>query len=344
MSNPRSFRPNWPLRHPDIQNIASSIGPRHWFLRGKIRPFQRAAQKLVLDCGADVRLNGELNLATEARGLVFLLHGWEGSSQSGYLLSLALHLHSEGYSVFRLNFRDHGDSHHLNHLPFNSTRLDEVINALAEVAAQYPHDNQFLAGFSLGGNFALRIALLPHDQQRLALDQVVAVCPVINPGVTIERLTRTRAFYQKYFVNKWRKSLLKKLDTSPDLNYRQPLLEMDNLIDMHDFFVPRFTPYPDRHRYFADYTIHKENLLKLTTNTLIINSQDDPITEANDIPSDVDHPCLQVELPRYGSHCAFLKNLKMESWVDERICALFNVHVDKKLASNVGNIQESATC
>ena len=59
----------------------------------------------------------------KSRGLVVMLHGWEGSADSTYILSVAPKLIAAGYSVFRLNFRDHGDSHHLNRELFHSCRF-----------------------------------------------------------------------------------------------------------------------------------------------------------------------------------------------------------------------------
>ncbi len=37
-----------------------------------------------------------------------LMHGWEGSADSLYLLSASQSLFEAGFEVVRLNFRDHG--------------------------------------------------------------------------------------------------------------------------------------------------------------------------------------------------------------------------------------------
>ena len=61
--------------------------------------------------------------------------------------------------MFRLNFRDHGDTHHLNRDLFHSCRIDEVVGAVRAVRRAFATDPVAVAGFSLGGNFALRVAL-----------------------------------------------------------------------------------------------------------------------------------------------------------------------------------------
>ena len=60
-----------------------------------------------------------------AQRLAVLLHGWEGSAASLYILSLAQRLFDHGYEVLRLNLRDHGDTYHLNRELFHSCRLPE---------------------------------------------------------------------------------------------------------------------------------------------------------------------------------------------------------------------------
>ena len=67
-----------------------------------------------------------------------LLHGWEGSADSTYLLSLAQSLFAAGFEVVRLNLRDHGATHHLNRELFHSCRLPEVVGAVRALARKFP--------------------------------------------------------------------------------------------------------------------------------------------------------------------------------------------------------------
>ncbi|RBF42040.1 alpha/beta hydrolase, partial [Xanthomonas oryzae pv. oryzae] len=93
------------------------------------------------------------------RGTVLLLHGWEGSADSNYMCLTAARVLGLGYQVFRLNFRDHGGTHHLNVDLFHSDRIDEVVNAAGDLWRRFPAPQLLAAGYSLGGNFALRLAL-----------------------------------------------------------------------------------------------------------------------------------------------------------------------------------------
>ena len=75
--------PRW-LRNPHVQSILASSGLRRLLARRARRAIERGAVEHVIDCGDGVRLQGFHSKQTarpEARGLVVLLHGWEGSAR-----------------------------------------------------------------------------------------------------------------------------------------------------------------------------------------------------------------------------------------------------------------------
>ena len=322
--NADTFQPPLFLRQTDLQNVLSSTGFRTTALQRRAGKFFDTGQTQIIDCGNGVRLMGELNQpATDSQGLVVLLHGWEGCSRSAYVLSAAITLYQAGYTVFRLNFRDHGDSHHLNKGLFNSTLLDEVIAAIRAVQNKYNASRNFLAGYSLGGNFALRSALF-GPKQGVQFNHVAAICPVIDPHHAMHSLENGRFFYHNYFVKKWQTSLLKKLQYFPDYDYQSTLLKLRTLRDMHDFFVPNFTGFPDRVAYFDAYKLNSEHFRGLTVPTTIISSRDDPIIRYETLPATNISDFLDITVTEHGSHCAFLKNWRMESWIDDNLVQLFS--------------------
>jgi predicted alpha/beta-fold hydrolase len=177
------FRPAWWLRNPHVQSMLASSSLRRRVHGARARRLERDAEWVTLDCGGGVRLAGcrtVQTVAPQARGLAVLFHGWEGSARSTYLLQTGARLLEEGWDVFRLNFRDHGDTHALNPGIFHSCRIDEVVGALGRVQQRYPARAMAVVGFSLGGNFALRAALRAPGAG-IDLAHVIAVCPVIDP-------------------------------------------------------------------------------------------------------------------------------------------------------------------
>ena len=318
-----TFRPPLLLRNSHIQTTLASLKPRKLLTRSRAKALLTAASPVLLDCGDEVRLLGSYSARdVNARGLVIFIHGWEGSINSAYVLSAASFLFNRGFNIFRLNLRDHGDSHHLNREPFTSTRLTEAVNAILQVLSRFPHTRNFLTGFSLGGNFVLRIGMrLPVH--KMAVDKIVAICPLIDPLSATRYMQQAHPVYHRYFVKKWKKSLSRKLDLFPDLGYGKALFEHDDLATMHDYFVPHHTSYPTAVDYLSAYKIKNEQLSGLHIPTHIIAANDDPITRKVDMDTLNPSGNITIEQTNYGGHCGFLQDMRLTSWVDQRLEQLF---------------------
>jgi predicted alpha/beta-fold hydrolase len=146
------FKPLPPFRNPHVQTMLGSSRLR---ALGK-GPLLNASIATVIDAGQGIRLLGFHSKQPPHKSrhaLVALLHGWEGSSDSSYILSLGKYLYAKGYDIFRLNLRDHGDSHHLNKELFHGALIDETAAAIKKIACLANGNPFFLMGFSLGGNF-----------------------------------------------------------------------------------------------------------------------------------------------------------------------------------------------
>src|SRR5262245_53924055 len=176
--------PQW-FANPHVQSILPTLRIRRPAVMQRAAALVRQSEAHTLDCGDGVRLLGHLATQTSvgrppARDLVVLIHGWEGHADSLYVLSLGGYLFERGCDVFRLNLRDHGPSHHLNEGVFHSCLLDEVIGAVADVQRRFAPERLSVAGFSLGGNFALRVAAA-GPQRGLQLARAIGICPVLRP-------------------------------------------------------------------------------------------------------------------------------------------------------------------
>ncbi len=318
-----TFEPPPALRHGHVQSLLASLKLRRQWMAGRIGPLEAGSRDLIVDCGDGTRLMALETPSREPGGrLAVLIHGWEGSARSVYLLSAAATLHAAGYDVVRLNLRDHGDSHHLNAGLFHSNRTAEVVGAVAAIADRYPDHALCLAGFSLGGNFALRVAARA-GQSGLELSRVVAVCPVLDPFNTLGALERGWFVYRRYFLAKWRRSLRRKAECHPGLYPFGDLGRFRSLTEMTDFFVTGYTDYPDLETYLAGYAITGDALAGLNAPAYILAAADDPVIPVADIARLARPSSLTVEVCDYGGHCGFVERLGSPSWADQRILELF---------------------
>lgn len=290
--------------------------------RARASAMLAASREEILECGGGIRLHGEYaQTPGPARGLAILIHGWHGHSGSAYLLAAAGELFSRGVSVFRLHLRDHGPSAHLNRGLFNSVRLTEVVDAVACIARDHPHPKVFLGGFSLGGNFALRIAL-EAPARGIGIDRVVAVCPVLDPSRTMAALARSPV-YHGYFQRKWKRALLTKLEHFPDYGFGPELRELKTLEQMNAFFVPRYTEFDDTVAYLAAYALTGDRLAALTVPSHLITSADDPVIPVADLARIAQPAALEIELSPHGGHCGFIYDWRLRGWAEQRMAAIF---------------------
>jgi len=327
----KQFKPALGLSNQHIQSIISSTGPRKFLENRRAATLLKTAQRHLIKTPQGVQLLGYLSKTShsQSKGLVIIIHGWEGCSESLYVLSNGQNLLDEGFDVFRLNLRDHGGTQALNKDIFNSARLEEVVEAVKYACSTFGGRHNVLCGYSLGGNFCLRVANVAKAAN-IGLHQAIAVCPLLDPMTTMEKLNSGLFIYEQYFVKKWKRSLFKKLTHFTHFDYGKALKKLKTLDQMNDFFVLGYTDFDSLEDYFNAYSLLGDGLKELAIPTTIISSQDDPMIPASQLEQLYPSPWLACELQSKGGHCAFIKNWKLESWASDRIGELINQHRLKK--------------
>ncbi len=315
------FRPAWWLCSPHVQSMLASSSLRRILRSRRARRLERDAEWVTLDCGGGVRLRGchtAQDVAPRARGLAVLFHGWEGSTRSTYVLQNGARLLREGWDVFRLNFRDHGGTQALNPGIFHSCRIDEVVGAVRAIQRRYPARPLALIGFSLGGNFALRVALRA-PMAGLDLARVIAVCPVIDPHGGLFQLEHAPRVYHDYFMWKWRRSLRAKQRTFPgtELFTRRDLA--GTLRSLTEALVLKHTDFGSLDRYLDGYSVAGERLAAMRVPTSILATCDDPVCPASDFENVRLPSCVELTITARGGHCGFIRDWHLGSWAEEYI-------------------------
>ncbi|MGD2130017.1 MAG: alpha/beta fold hydrolase [Lysobacterales bacterium] len=318
-----AFLPPRGLRSGHVQSLISSSGIRRRFVLRRSAELRARSTTWTLDGGDGIRLQGlYARQQGRSRGLVVLLHGWEGSVHSNYILGNGARLFDAGFDVFRLNFRDHGDTHHLNVGIFHSCRLGEVVNALRNLQERTGHDRWLLAGYSLGGNFALRVGLRSAGAG-LDIARIVSVCPVIDPANAMRAMEEGIRFYERYFERKWSRSLRVKQACFPDLYGDEHWHEIRGLRERTHYLATRHAGFASAEQYFEGYSIAGERLAPLTVPSTVLTAEDDPVVPVSDFRALPHNAALELIIARYGGHCGFLKNWKLESMAEDLIASRF---------------------
>lgn len=315
--------PRW-LRNAHLQSILSSSDLRRRRGLRRLQALGAQSTEHIFDGGDGVRLQGWHTRirGMDVRGLALLLHGWEGSAESSYMRMTAASLLEVGYEVVRLNFRDHGDTHHLNEELFHSCRLAEVLHAACEVARRFPQRPMVAAGFSLGGNFVLRVALRAPEVG-LPLEHVAAVCPVLDPHSALLAMERGLPLYHWYFQRNWRRSLERKRALFPErYRYDERILSL-NVRELTRWMVEHETDFGTLENYLDGYSLAGDRLADLAVPANILMAQDDPVIPFADFANWQLPPIARLEVARWGGHCGFIENAQCdgfgERWVTDRL-------------------------
>ena len=260
--------------------------------------------------GAVLRV--KLNLQATMAPLIVLIHGWLGSDESSYMLSTGGSLWREGFSTARINLRDHGDTSHLNEALYHSGRTDEVVSLIENLRSRQGSTGCAVVGFSLGGNFALRVA------RSLAIP-ALGICPAIDPADTLRQIDDGpgSTVYRSYFLRKWQRALVAKATAFPHLFDFSPAYALRSVSALTDYFVRYHSEFRDTRSYFDAYDLTDKALDGVKATILI--AADDPIISRatfRKLPTSL----TIVETPT-GGHNAFLKNRALASWSDEFVSA-----------------------
>ncbi len=320
------FRPARGLRNRHLQTFLGSGFRRSRLARRELARCAAMHEEVMLGAGGNARLQGIFSRPCRQRSdtLVLLLHGWEGSIESNYMRLSAALLLDAGFQVLRLNFRDHGDTHHLNEEMFHSGRIEDVLNAATDALARWHPARMVVAGFSLGGNFALRTALHARTAG-LPLVQALAVCPPIDPARTMDALEAGWWPYIRHFEHEWRRSLRRKRELFPQSHgFADAVLRLP-MRALTAWMVKAHTDYGSIDAYFSAYHVDVTALGDSGIAVDVLMAADDPVVPLDEFDALAQQANVRLELAANGGHCGFIADWAMhgygERWIAGRIIA-----------------------
>jgi len=283
------------------------------FCWGRARNFPAlpAPEERLFDVAADTQVLAHCHWQpVRARHpLLILLHGLEGSSTAHYMRGIADKAFAAGFNVIRLNQRNCGGTEQLAAGLYHSGLTHDADFVLREVTARDGISEVVIAGYSLGGNLALKLAGEYGDAPPRELRGVAAVSPVIELEACVRALERRSNFiYEWNFVRGLRGRMLRKDACFPG---RFPLDRLPGIRTVRQFDAAFTAP----HFGFAsaeDY-YHRASAMRVVARirvpALVISAADDPFVPASLFrdPALTSNPHVRVLLTPHGGHCGFLE-------------------------------------
>ena len=186
----------------------------------------------------------------EVKGELLLIHGLEGSSTSGYALSMAYAALERGFAVHRFNLRGCGGTEHLALSSYHAGQTSDLREVLRQIRGKTSAPI-FVCGYSLGGNIALKLA---GELGEATPDLVTGVCGVSVPidlaasAAAIER--PTNFLYQNRFLDRLKDRIRRRHVQAPEMYTLEHLPKVRTITNFDDYYTAKLFGFGTAANYF----------------------------------------------------------------------------------------------
>jgi len=236
------------------------------------------------------------------------LHGLEASSSAHYMRGIADKAWRAGFNAVLLNQRNCGGTEHLGPGLYHSGLVDDAALLIRQLAETDGITRIVAAGYSLGGNLALRLAGTHEPGVLPMLKGACAVSPVLDLESCVRALERPSNFvYQWNFVRNLRGRMRRKDAHFPGTFDLSRLGSIRSIRQFDAAYTAPYFGFASAEDYY-----HRAAALRVIDRiqvpTLIITAEDDPFVPAASFrdPVIAANPNVRLIVTKYGGHCGFL--------------------------------------
>jgi predicted alpha/beta-fold hydrolase len=288
----------------------------HWMTLlawGKPRQFRSlpAPQPRLFDVAPGTRVLAHCHWQPSSweHPTLIALHGLESSSDAHYIRGLAHKAFSFGFNIVRLNQRNCGGTEHLSDGLYHSGLTHDPIAVMQELIDVDRLRTFAIAGYSLGGNLALKLAGDFGANPPKELRAVCAVSPTMDLAVCVDALEeKQNRIYQWHFVKNLKRRMRRKARAWPGRFALDSLSRIRTIREFDDAYTAPFHGFLGA----ADY-YHRASAMrvidKITVPTLIITADDDPFVPSGPFrdPAVTGNKNITVLVTPHGGHCGFIE-------------------------------------
>lgn len=311
------FRPHPLLRSAHAQTLAGN------YLHGA--PRTRGAETVhhvPLEDGDHVVLHDDRPASWRpGDGAALLLHGLGGCHASPYLVRAARKLNARGVRAFRMDYRTCGAGLSLASRPYHAGLSEDAAAALRFLARLCPGSPLGLAGYSMGGNVALRTLGAHPEELPETLARAVAVNPPVDLAVSCDYLTGPmQRLYDRHFAKALTRHVARHggfAETGRAL-FESPVVRIREFDER--FTVPHWG-FGTVEEYYA-FASAARFVKRIEVPTLIIHSLDDPLIPAQLFAALERSDAVTVHLTDRGGHLGFIGVRGVDPdrrWMDWRV-------------------------
>jgi uncharacterized protein len=296
------FRARRGLRGGHVQTIAS------FFLRRRL-VLPTAEDRLVeVEPGVNVLCRCHWQADRAAALTIVIVHGLEGSSDSGYMLGIAEKGLAAGMNVVRMNQRNCGGTEGLSPTLYHSGRSGDVAAVAKYLIGTDKISRLALVGFSMGGNLVLKLAGEWGRKGPPQFRTVVAVCPALDLAASADALHIGRnRLYEQYFLVQLRRRLREKARLFPVEFDVSRLHGISTLREFDDRITAHYCGFEGASDYYAR-SAASNVVDQIAVPAFILHAANDPFIRI--LPETrrkiVSNPHITFIETEDGGHCSFI--------------------------------------
>ena len=242
------------------------------------------------------------------RPTILALHGLNGSSDAHYMRGIASKAFERGMNVVRLNQRNCGNTEHLSAGLFHSGLTQDARQVIRELTTVDGLQAIAVAGYSLGGNLALKLAAEYGTEAPSQLLGVAAVSPIIEIGDCVRALEQPRnVLYQWNFVKDLKRRMRRKDKYWPGRFDIGRLPSIKTVREFDEVYTAPHFGFDGADDYY--YRASAMRIIdRLRVPALIITAEDDPFVPAGPFrdPKVSRNPVVELTICEHGGHCGFV--------------------------------------
>jgi len=303
------FRPARGLSNPHVQTILSQ------FLR-PLAPLGLRRERWETPDGDFIDV--DLLDAPKGAPYLFVLHGLEGSSRSGYVTAMLQAARSRGWGALGFNFRS--CSGEPNRIPrsYCSGEVRDPLFAVERLRASGAEGPLLGIGFSLGGNVLLK--LLAETGTASPFHAAAAVSTPFDLDACAVALDSGRGFtglYRFAFLSSLKSKALEKARRFPGLFDPGLIRAAKGIRQFDDAVTARLYGFADAADYYRKCAAVFV-LDHIRRPTLLVSAIDDPIAILNGAHGRSRNPSLHWLVTAHGGHVGFIggEGGNLRFWAD----------------------------
>ena len=298
-----AFEPRASLHNGHWMTLYSWGNPRYF-------PQLPKPARRYFDVAPDARVVADCHWQARAweRPTLVALHGLNGSSDAHYMKGLAEKAFARGMNAVLLNQRNCGDTEHLSRGLFHSGLTADAAHVIDELSMIDRLPAIVVAGYSLGGNLALKLAGEYGAFAPPALVGVAAVSPIIEIGECVGALERPdNVLYEWNFVNDLKRRMRRKEHFWPGTFDLRKVRAIRTVREFDRTFTAPHFGFADEDDYY-----HRASAMRIVDRirvpTLVITAEDDPFVPPGPFrePQLTGNPSVTTIVCAHGGHCAFV--------------------------------------